>query len=77
MVAINKILLPQCAGERCGGRTRNPPREARLHACSPVHFLLSPFCRRSRDRITCSAGISLYGFAYDAPTKRAEPRGLQ
>ncbi len=27
---------------------RNPPRESRLHACSPVHFLLSPFCRRSR-----------------------------
>ena len=48
MVAINKILLPERNGEGCGGGTRNPPREARLYACSPVHFLLSPFCRRGR-----------------------------
>ncbi len=48
MVATNKILLPECTGEGCGGGMRNPPREARLHACSPVYFLLSPFCRRSR-----------------------------
>ena len=31
MVAINKMLLPECAGEGRGGGTRNPPREARLH----------------------------------------------
>ena len=38
MVAINKILLPECTGEGCGGGTGNPPREARLHAYSPFHF---------------------------------------
>jgi hypothetical protein len=48
MVAINKILLSESTGEGCGGGTRNPPREARLRACSPFPFLLSPFCRRSR-----------------------------
>ena len=42
MVAINKILLPGCTGEGRGGGTRNPPLEARLCVCSPVHFLLSP-----------------------------------
>jgi hypothetical protein len=53
MVAINKILLPERTDERCGGGTRNPPREARLHARSPVHFLLSPFCRRRRPTGPC------------------------
>ncbi len=48
MVAINKILLPECTGEGCAGETRNPPHTARLHARSTFHFLLSPCCRRSR-----------------------------
>ncbi len=48
MVAINKIVLLGYTCEGCGGETRNPLREARLHACSPVHFLLSPCCRRGQ-----------------------------
>ena len=43
MVGINEFPLPEYTGEGCGGGTRNPPREARLHACSPFHFLLSTF----------------------------------
>jgi hypothetical protein len=52
MVAIAEILTADgkarnpCAN--CVGETRNPPREARLHACSPVSrrgFLPFEDCR--------------------------------
>jgi hypothetical protein len=52
MVAVAEILT---AGGRvrnifgqCVGESRISARAARLHARSPVYFLLSPFCRRSR-----------------------------
>ena len=75
MVAINKILLRECAGEGCCGGTRNPPRKARLHACSPVHFPLSPFCRRSwpaRDPIGYQGGVNLCGYVNSSPVGRAD-----
>jgi hypothetical protein len=78
MVAINKILLPECAAEGCGGGTRNRPREARLHVCSPFHLLLSPFCRRSRparDPIGYQGGINLYGYVNSSPVGMNDPSG--
>ncbi len=80
MVAVNKILLAKCTGEGCGGGTRNPPREARLHACPPFHFLLSPFCRRSRparDPIGYRGGINLYGYGNSSPVGNVDAEGMQ
>ncbi len=79
MVAINKILLPECTGERFGGGTGNPPREARLYACPPVHFLLSPFCRRSqttRGPIGYQGGGNLYGHVNSSPGGNVDAEGL-
>jgi hypothetical protein len=78
MVAINKILLPECTGERRGGGTGNPPREARLHARSPVHFLLSPLCRRprpARDPVAYQGGINLYGYVNSSPVGSVDAEG--
>ncbi len=79
MVAINKILLPECTGEGRGGGKRNPPRESRLHACSPVHFLLSLFCWRSRparDPIGYQGGINLYGYVNSSPVGNVDAEGM-
>ena len=80
MVAINKILLPECTGEGRGGGTRNAPREARLHACSPFYFLLSPVCRRSpptRDPIGYQGGINLYGYVNSSPVGSVDAEGTK
>ncbi len=50
MGAIAEILMAEGTARnhygRYVGEARISARAARLHACSPVHFLLSPFCRR-------------------------------
>ena len=73
------ILRRQNLSTYCIGETRIPPCTARIHARSPVHFLLSPVCRRSRparDPIGYEGGINPYGYVNSSPvgTVDAEAR---
>ena len=73
MVATNKILLSERNGGGCGGGTRNPPLEARLHARSPVYFLLSPFCRQPAELAWNSYSV-ITRFGAFTPIPRPCPR---
>jgi hypothetical protein len=60
------------------GEAQILPCAARLHACSPVHLLLSPFCRRSRptrDPIGYQGGIKLYGYVNSSPVGAVDASG--
>jgi hypothetical protein len=60
------------------GGTQILPRAARLHACSHVYFLLSPFCRCSRpvrDPIGYRGGINLYGYVNSSPVGNVDAGG--
>ena len=85
MVAINKITLPGCAVEGCGGETgtctdsRVHHRNAENRAPVTRNHRSAPLLGRwlTRDPIGYRGGIALYEYACNAPTKRADPRGLQ
>jgi hypothetical protein len=79
MVALAEILIAEANDNdpcgHCGDETRVPTRTARCRVCSPVHFLLSAFCWRSRPtrdhRRTQPLANNLYqGMALDAVTER-------
>ncbi len=69
MVALTEILIAEVKDknpcDHCGGETQIPGRTARFHACSHVHSLISPVCRRGRAArypIGYQDVINLYGF---------------
>jgi RHS repeat-associated protein len=83
MVAINKILLPECTGEGCGGDT-DVCTDSRIHrrnAESRVpatrnHLRAVAFGRwLTRDPIGYRGGINLYGYVDSSPVGNVDASG--
>ena len=84
MAACTEILIAEVKDKNpcghCGDGTRIPTRTARCRICSPFHFLLSPFCWRSRptrDPIGYRGGINLYGYVNSSPVGNVDAKGMQ
>jgi RHS repeat-associated protein len=83
MVAINEILLRECAGEECGG-DNNVRSDSRVHHRNaenraPVtrNHRSAPIlgCWLSRDPIGYQGGINLYGYANSSPVGNVDAVG--
>ena len=83
MVAINKILLPECTGEGCGGDnevctdSRVHHRNAENRAPVTRNRRSAPILGRwlARDPAGYQGGINLYGYVESSPVGAADPNG--
>jgi hypothetical protein len=84
MVAINKILLPECTGEGCGG-DNNICTDSRVHRGgaenrAPVtrNHRSAPILGRwpARDPIGYEGGINLYGYVNSSPVGNVDAAGM-
>ena len=83
MVATNKILLPECTGEGCGGDndicadSRVHHRNAESRAPVTRNNRSDPILGRwlTRDPIGYQGGINLYGYVESGPVGMVDPEG--
>ena len=84
MVAINKILLPECTGGGCGGDT-DTCRDSRVHRHNAENRVPATGDHRrtvatgrwlTRDPIGYQGGINLYAYVESDPVGRVDPGGL-
>ena len=83
MVAINKILLPECTGGGCGGDT-DTCRDSRVHRHNAENRVPATGDHRrtvatgrwlTRDPIGYRGGINLYGYVNSSPVGNVDPAG--
>ncbi len=84
MVAINKILLPECTSEGCGGET-GVRTDSRAHRRNAENRVPATRNRRStvalnrwltRDPIGYRGGINLYGYVNSSPVGNVDAGGV-
>jgi RHS repeat-associated protein len=83
MIAINKILLPGCTGEGCGGDIGigmgNRYRHCNTHNRAPAtrNYLRAVTLGRwlTRDPIGYQGGINLYGYVNSSPVGNVDAEG--
>ena len=84
MVAINKILLPECTGEECGGGndictdSRVHHRSAENRAPVIRNRRSAPILGRwlTRDPISYRGGTNLYGYVNSSPVGMVDAAGM-